>query len=106
MWGKLIFSTSSATESGLTVFLALGECADKNGLCSASMPQLSAWCKITDRQAQRCVRALIECGELEQVSKGGGRGNPPVYQILLKWRKGVYFRKPKRVTSVYPLYGL
>lgn len=105
MWGKLIFATSDATEGSLLVLLALGECADRERVARVSVCNLAKWCRLTDRQVQRCLRGLVEAGEIEQLAKGGGRGNPPSWKILLRWEKGVRFWPTKRVTLKKPLYA-
>lgn len=91
MWGKLIFAMSNATEGRLLVMLALGEAADKKGFVRQSVPTIAAWSRLTDRQVQNCIKDSISAGELELVSKGGGRGKPACYRIALKWEKRTRF---------------
>lgn len=105
MWGKRILANSKAKANARLLLMALGECADKNGYTSATVADLARYCQVSARQVQLDLVTLQESGELELIDKGGGRGNPATYRILIEWQKGVRFYTPKRVKSTKGVYA-
>lgn len=87
MWARLVLEASQARDSARLTFVALSLVADRNKVAAVSVPQLAIWAKVTERQVQYDLRALQTLGELELVEKGGGRGRPAKYRILLRWKR-------------------
>ena len=82
-WVKIVLANSRAHHAAKLVLVTLAAQADEDGLCSIAVPTVAAICDVTDRQVQRTISELVKQGDLQEVSKGGGRGRPAVYRIAV-----------------------
>lgn len=96
MWGKRLLASSQARGSARLTLVALGEAADKNGLVSASVPDLARWTQTRERQLRYDLRELEKIGEIKLLAAGGGRGNPAQYRITVQWRGKFWLGKAIR----------
>lgn len=72
----------------LLVMLAMADCADDEGVCWPSQAYLAERARITERGAQKIIDSLIQGGEIEMVSPGGGRGRSARYRMPRYVKKG------------------
>lgn len=97
--------------SVLLVMLALADYANDDGYCWPSIGSVARKCRLSERQAQRIIRDLVDDRSLEIAKHGDGRGNTTFYRIkgdadvTLYSKKGdtddtvSKLRKAQRVTS-------
>lgn len=79
-----VWDHSTQDGSSLLVLLALADHADEDGVCWPGIERVAAKARVSERQAQRVIKALEEKGEvLTQFQRGhrGGRGYTNRYLI-------------------------
>ena len=79
---KAVWKRTRQNSGALNVLLAIADCTNSEGTASLAMSTLADKVGMTKRNAQRCVRALEEAGELE-VRRNQGRRGSNIYRILL-----------------------
>lgn len=67
--------------SRLLLMLAIADHANDEGVCWPSIPTLAARIRASERQTMRLIKDLAECGDIEILQRGDGRGHSNVYQI-------------------------
>jgi len=76
-----VWDSAPYSEDTLLTFLALADWADDDGHCFPGIQQIAGKSRQCERNAQRCIKRLVEDGFLVVINPGGGRGNRPKYQI-------------------------
>lgn len=103
-----VWKHSMHQSGALIVLLAMADHAhDDGGGIFASVEMLGRKARLSGRQVQRVIHALLASKEIERVDFGGGRHQTNTYRILVPWVKGDIsspFQKgdthvAKRVTS-------
>ena len=77
-----VWKRSRQKSGPLQVLLALADYTNREGIAWPAMSTLADKARMSKRNAQRCVRALEEAGELE-VRRNQGRRGSNIYRILL-----------------------
>lgn len=67
--------------SVLLVMLALADYANDDGYFWPSITSIAKKCRLSERQAQRIIRALVAEGAIEVAKHGDGRGHTTFYRI-------------------------
>jgi hypothetical protein len=71
----------------LILMLALADLCTDEGSCYATIKELAARCRSSERNAQRLIQGLIDDGEIDRIMAAGGRGRAPVY-LLARYSEG------------------
>lgn len=86
-----VWEHSTATGAELLVLLGLADRArNEDGVCWPGILDIARRARISERQAQRHIRALILKGELRKLEQGGrGLGDTNTYQVAVGKYQGV-----------------
>lgn len=78
-----VWARSESRNGARLVMLALADRADDNGCAWPSVDDLAERTRLTPRAVRKCVRELVDLGELK-VEEGGGRHRSNRYRIIPK----------------------
>jgi hypothetical protein len=82
-----VWRCSKAAEGRLLVLLAIGDFANDGGEAWPSVPALAKKSRLSDRQTQRVLKALVRLGELK-ISKNKGPHGCHRYQVTVTETEG------------------
>lgn len=79
-----VWEHSRQSAGSLLVLLAMADYADDVGYCWPSVAMLATKARLSERQVQYVLRALVETLEIRMVEAGGGRWKRNHYQVLVR----------------------
>jgi hypothetical protein len=81
-WMTWVWDNSPYAETKLLIHLALADIAHKDGRFFASQTQLSTMARCSTEYIRKVIKELEQNNHLKIVTKGNGRGNATVYQLI------------------------
>ena len=79
---QIVWNQAPYKADRLLVLLAMAEWANDDGICCVSYDKLADKARTTKQRAVAITQTLMADDAIRLVQKGGGRGNPSVYQLL------------------------
>lgn len=88
---KAVWRDSEATGMSRLVLLCLADSAGRDDAVTfKGVDTVAEECRMDAANVRRCIRGLVDSGELVRVDSGGGRGRPARFRINLgPWRETV-----------------
>lgn len=92
-WPQRAQRNGIGTSTQRAVLVAMAIEGDYYGECQVPMSRLAKLTGFSEREVQRAAAALVQLGVLGVIIRGGGRGRPTRFRLMLG-RKRVTMTKP------------